>query len=289
MKSQNRENGLENTQGVEYIKNESVELFLTYCGKQMIEDEYQAEIDKRSDYILCVLINGRGSLHANNQSYKLKENSVILLLPGMKGKFEIEAFADCSCTWIGFSGVKAEECIRNLGFSQNRLIQTLKNAEHFSNYVELMQEHCEMTFAKELRRNGLLKLFFADLIEMREKYEQDVELDVPYEVETPKYIRNTISYIAENYASNIRINELADLIGVNRSYLTSSFKKATGYSPKEYLLSLRMENAKHMLEQTNLPINSIASSVGYTDQLAFSRMFKRYSGMSPRAYRENCK
>ena len=96
-------------------------------------------------------------------------------------------------------------------------------------------------------------------------------------------------YIVENYSQKIKINELADYVGVNRSYLASSFKKATGYSPQEYLLSIRMERAKSLLETTDLPVNTISNSVGYSDQLAFSRMFKRYAGVSPTTYREEHK
>ena len=96
-------------------------------------------------------------------------------------------------------------------------------------------------------------------------------------------------WVTDNYASKIKINELADYVGVNRSYLASSFKRATGYSPKEYLICLRMEKAKSLLEKTDMPVNAVANSVGYTDQLAFSRMFKEYAGISPKAFRDNKK
>ena len=86
--------------------------------------------------------------------------------------------------------------------------------------------------------------------------------------------------------SNITYNEIADYIGVNRSYLTNSFKKMIGCSPQEYLVNLRMEKAKTMLLKTDMPIHAIASEVGYTDQLAFSKIFKQHYGASPRAYRE---
>ena len=78
-------------------------------------------------------------------------------------------------------------------------------------------------------------------------------------------------------------------MGVNRSYLASSFKKATGYSPKEYLLSLRMERAKSLLEISDMTINGISNAIGYSDQLAFSRMFKKYTGISPTVYRDEHK
>ena len=76
-------------------------------------------------------------------------------------------------------------------------------------------------------------------------------------------------------------------MGVNRSYLSSTFKRLTGYSPTDYLIMVRMEKAKSLLTKTNYSIGQIAAEVGYTDQLAFSRMFKRRFGESPRKYRED--
>lgn len=292
MKNQNKELGSENMQSVEYIGNESEELFLTCCGYRMLRENYWQEIEKRSDYLLFILQNSQGSLNVNNKLYKLSGGGgaySILLLPGMKASFELEAVINSSLTWIGFSGKKAEACIEYSGFSQDELVHTLDGAGHLCGYVKNMLENQKLTFANELRCNGLLRLFFAELIKQQEKQISSVKLDISYKMELPAYIKNAISYISENYASNIKINELSDFVGVNRSYLSSSFKKATGYSPKKYLLLLRMENAKYMLEQTNLPINSVAALVGYTDQLAFSRMFKCYSGMSPKAYRESRK
>lgn len=95
-----------------------------------------------------------------------------------------------------------------------------------------------------------------------------------------------MDYIAYHYREKIKINELADYIGVNRSYLTSSFKKAIGCSPQEYLVNLRMEKAREMLRNTDMQINAIAAAVGYQDQLAFSKIFKQHFGASPKAYRE---
>lgn len=59
-----------------------------------------------------------------------------------------------------------------------------------------------------------------------------------------------------------------------------------GCSPQEYLVNLRMDKAQSLLKKTDLPINAIASAVGYQDQLAFSKIFKQNFGVSPRAFRE---
>ena len=95
-----------------------------------------------------------------------------------------------------------------------------------------------------------------------------------------------MEYISHHYQEKVKINELADYIGVNRSYLTSSFKKAVGCSPQEYLVNLRMEKAKNLLKNTDMPINAVAAAVGYQDQLAFSKIFKQNFTVSPKEYRK---
>ena len=100
------------------------------------------------------------------------------------------------------------------------------------------------------------------------------------------YVKHAMEYIKHHYNESVKIGDLADFIGVNRSYLTSSFKKTTGCSPQEFLVNLRMDKAKSLLKKTDLSINAVAGAVGYTDQLAFSKVFKKHCGKSPRMYRE---
>ena len=99
-------------------------------------------------------------------------------------------------------------------------------------------------------------------------------------------MKEAVRYIDLHYNQKIRIQELADQVGVNRSYLTSSFQKALGCSPRDYLVRVKMEKAREMLVGTDMQISVVAASVGYTDPLAFSKTFKQCYGMSPRTYRK---
>lgn len=101
------------------------------------------------------------------------------------------------------------------------------------------------------------------------------------------YIKAVTDYITKKYSEPIRIKEIADYLGLDRSYLCKLFKKATNYTPMEYLITFRIRKAKQLLKQTDLPIQHIAYSVGYSDPFAFSKIFKRETGMPPSLYREN--
>lgn len=100
------------------------------------------------------------------------------------------------------------------------------------------------------------------------------------------YIQTTIQFIRQKYSDPIRIQDIADYCGLNRSYLTRLFKHATGYTPQEYLAQYRINQAKQLLEENGLSIQHIAYCVGYNDSFTFSKLFKRQTGFSPSDYRD---
>lgn len=94
-------------------------------------------------------------------------------------------------------------------------------------------------------------------------------------------------YIDENYFNDIKVEQLAELLGLDRKYLRNLFIEHVGMSTKDYLMERRVERAKELLEIGDLPISSVALSVGYRDALGFSKIFKKYVGVSPSEYKEN--
>ena len=100
-----------------------------------------------------------------------------------------------------------------------------------------------------------------------------------------KYVDMAKRYRDANYFLDIRVEDLAEKIGVDRKYLRNLFTEYLGASTKDYIMSLRIERAKELLENSDTPVNSVALSVGYADALGFSKMFKKYTGLSPSEFR----
>ena len=140
-----------------------------------------------------------------------------------------------------------------------------------------------LTLANELRReSALLQIFSVMMEEYRERLPKEERYDYPYQI----YVDQALDYIQHNFKGDIKINDLASYIGIDRSYLTSIFKSVTKLSPQEYLMHYRMEQAINLLKTTEKKISDIAECVGYHDPLAFSKMFKKFTGVSPKEYRE---
>ena len=96
-------------------------------------------------------------------------------------------------------------------------------------------------------------------------------------------------FIKQNIDADITVSEVAEHIGMNPEYCTKLFKKATGYTLKEYIVQEKMEAAKVLLQTTELPITLISSHVGYGNYSNFTRSFKQVTGMTPMEYRNSLK
>jgi AraC-like DNA-binding protein len=100
------------------------------------------------------------------------------------------------------------------------------------------------------------------------------------------YIKAAAEYIRMNYSRNLRVEDIASYLGINRSYLGSIFQQYFRLPTSQYLLKFRMDKACEFMSNPELSISDIARSVGYEDALLFSRMFKKLKSVSPRAYRK---
>jgi transcriptional regulator GlxA family with amidase domain len=92
-------------------------------------------------------------------------------------------------------------------------------------------------------------------------------------------------WVAENYARPNLVAELVRRSNLPESTFSRRFKAATGYTPLAYIQTLRIEEAKQMLEATTMPVEQVAADVGYEDLAHFRRLFRRLTGMSPAGYR----
>lgn len=98
-------------------------------------------------------------------------------------------------------------------------------------------------------------------------------------------MEQSIAYIKENYMRKISLASVAEHVGLSSGYLCRIFKDETGGSINTYINNLRMNKAGELLSDKNSYIKEVAVAVGFEDQLYFSRLFKRYSGLTPSEYR----
>ena len=271
---------------LEDLKRDSVDLCLTYCGWEQCNPSYRFGPNRREAYVLHMIKKGKGILEIGNKKYELQEGDAFLIVPGQEAWYEADKDDPWCYMWFGFIGLKAGEYINGGGLSAKNPVRRIQCMDIISEYIDQILEAYHLTYANELKRNGLLMLCFSALIDDYRQNFSGFGAAMNHSYPMAVYVKYAIEYMTAHYSERIKINELADYIGVHRSYLTSSFKKSIGCSPQEFLVNLRIEKAKSLLVETDDSINAVANLVGYTDPLAFSKVFRQKCGMSPRRYRE---
>ncbi len=100
-------------------------------------------------------------------------------------------------------------------------------------------------------------------------------------------MKKVLAYIHQNYNRDLSLEDVAGAVYISPCYLSRIFKQTQGLNFIDYLTSVRLENAKHLLRTTSESIAEIAKKVGYRDPKYFSRVFKKYEGCSPGEYRKS--
>ena len=100
-------------------------------------------------------------------------------------------------------------------------------------------------------------------------------------------IRNCIQFIRQNVNTPVYPSTVADYVDRSLSYLSARFKKETGITISEFIRSAKLDEAKSLLEHTDMTVSQISNYLCFSDQSYFHREFKKYTGMTPIQYRRS--
>jgi len=100
-------------------------------------------------------------------------------------------------------------------------------------------------------------------------------------------INEAVTYIKSNYSIDLSLDNVAEHVLLNPTYLSTLFKEEMNISFSKYLIYIRLEEAKKLLKNSNLKVYEVSDLVGYPNYRYFSRLFKKIEGCTPLGYREN--
>jgi AraC-like DNA-binding protein len=202
----------------------------------------------------------------------------------------------------------------NIMYDNNRLRQYLRNLQGTAGYnaMFLLEPHYRkrhkfksrlhisrrslahveavtqrMLEEQDARRPGYDTMLLCMLLELviffSRKYSK---ADIP-QIQTLYRIGKIIGKLETSYKNNWNIAELSKLAGMSKSSLMTAFKDATGHSPVDYVIRIRLQKAAELLTQTDLPISRIAAECGFNDSNYLTRQFSKVYRMPPKQYRIN--
>ncbi|MBO5487258.1 MAG: AraC family transcriptional regulator [Eubacterium sp.] len=269
-------------QCLEHLQNNAVDIYLSTCGVQNCFPGHFYGPGQREEYIIHFICEGKGIYEVNGKTYSLSKGDFFVIPP----KTEVYYKADDACPWdylwVGFEGIKSITYLKNAGIDSEHLTGHYQNTSYILACIQQMMLARTLTYHNELKRQAALLQILAALIEVHHDTLSDEEQhEYPHRI----YLQQALDYMNTHLQENIKISSIASHIGIDRSYLANIFKSTLEISPQEYLLTLRMNRAADLLQNTDQKITVIANEVGYSDPLTFTKMFKRIKGMSPSEWR----
>ena len=224
----------------------------------------------RFDYQLIYV--KKGSLEVNESGKKCvaKAGSIILFRPHEPQIYT--ALRDCTFYWIHFSGTAAESM---LSFFENRFYEV--------GVLPEFEEFCDETISSFASNKTNYPLFCAGkLISLIALISQKIAADVEGE---DKLIGAALLDIHKNFTVWRTNEEYAEMCGLSKSHFIRIFHKSLGMPPQKYRAAVAIREARHLLKSNS--VTSTASILGYTDVFYFSRVFKKFVGISPNEFKKN--
>ncbi len=209
--------------------------------------------------LIHYVISGKGVLRKNDQIYPVRAGEAFLILPEELVSYQADEEDPWHYEWVAFDGALSDR------FAELPPV--------FPFPAGLMHEIVSTHSMPmcEYRAAALLFRMYAELFEGSSTKHH--------------YVRRVKDYIRASYMQPLRVEEIAEKLNLDRRYLSRLFKQKTGQTVQDYLISVRMEEAKRRLEQ-GYSVEESARFCGYEDRFNFSKMFKRRFGISPMYWKE---
>ena len=244
-----------------------------YCGKRIDTKNHEYGPEIRNHY-LFVLVNKGKAVMYQDKKINFGKHDLLIMLPNER--IHYKALGDWSISWLGLYGETVDKFIKNIGITpDNPIIHVSFYNELYNIMEKIYNISKDLSLSSKFSATGLIYEFFSVLIQNSNIKKDNINL-----------IKTAIRIIDYNYSTTITVEQIAKLLSLNTSYFSRIFSEQVGIPPKQYILNKRLDRAKELLIETNASIFEIANSVGYDDQLYFSRIFKRKTTLSPIEYRK---
>ena len=235
----------------------------------------------RPVYILHYILDGKGQYHVDGRTYTLGQEQGFLIEPNVMTSYEADRTQPWTYLWIGFEGSSAQKLLEQIGLSHYTPTFSARCGQQLLAIVKNMLECESIGLERELYIHAQLCQFFACLSHDLSARASSFKLE-----RQNYYVRAAVAFIQKNYANNIKVQNIADHVGISRTYLSTLFQNILQVSPNEYLANFRLTRGQEQLTITDFPVSTIAGMCGYRDPLVFSKAFKQMTGMTPTQYRK---
>lgn len=255
----------------------SCQFSLIKCAIEHCHPRKAVENSIRSYNSFHFITHGSGFIEKNGKKIRMSRGDCFLLFKDEIYQYYPDPSDPWSYIYVDFYVTNHEEVFRLCGFDEKKFYRHYGNYEKLygvmTNLLEKFKEREKCLVCCE----GYFLVLFSVLME-------DCRSNSCRPSDRKAVTDEIVIYINNNYRLNLTLGEIANAVGLSPAYVSDCMAKEIGWSPIQYLNVYRVAQACDMIKKGGMNFKDIASAVGYSDPLYFSRVFRKIKGFGPREY-----
>jgi len=246
-------------------------LKINSCGFQNLEPKFTVIREKgRVDYQIILISDGFCTAYHKGKEYRLSAGNILIYEPDERQEYRFET--NSTSLWCHFSGTAVKEVFDDCKLCGG--VYHLHPEKGISDIFSNLIQRFHLNGSEKMAVPSLLELIYSisDTLYKPEKQNDSISA--------------VLTYINANYNKQLTLKELAKISGYSTSRFSHLFAEITGTTPIKYQNAIRLKLSLEMLTSTSLSVSEIAYSLGFSDPLYFSRIFKKEYSVSPANYKK---
>lgn len=245
---------------------------------------------------IMYVVKGSCTVSTEDRSQKMKKGDFVLLDANVEHRLTVESDEPCRMLNIEFifkDGSNASQSIQYLASNSESVASLLKINQPYiflkdpddiypvlkSLILELGSSHQD----KEIMSQLLITQLLIKISRLAE------EIELPVVGTGSLHVRKAITYIQQHYDCDMKAEDIAAAVNIHIGHLHRVFKTFTGCTLLEYLTRMRLDRAKMLLANTDIPIIDISAYIGISSRQYFTYLFKKHTGITPNKFRTSSK
>ena len=261
------------------IKTDTFDIKLLSCGYDNNSTSKNFNI-QTTNYNIVALLEGSGVLVYADKKFSINPGDIFALPIGIPYATIPKDNSLFKLAYVSFDGAVCETFLKRANLTYDSPVVSTNNNTLYKKICKIYKHLAKQTFNDMIKANITLFEIFYYLFELVEENKKIIKAS-----KNP-YVLRAEDYIKDNYKINITIEDIANALFINRSYLSHLFSVDNGISIKHYLINYRLKQSLTMLEDLSLSISEIASQLCFPDFVCFYRQFKKAFNFSPSEYRK---
>lgn len=260
------------------IPNRTVEpLAVCNTGVQRCESGYSWGPGVRDHHLIHYVISGKGFYKIDGNTYTLSAGDLFLVYPDRNIFYQADVQEPWEYCWVGFHGTEAGKLLEQTSLTQKSPVLRKVSPDVYKQMMRIYDSRGALPHQTAFMTGALYQLIAALIRDHSVQAGRSAGSSVQHACE----------FIANNFSMEIGVEDIAAHVGLSRSRLYRLFMEELHLSPVQVLTQVRIRQACALLRRGDLSVKAVAASVGYENQLYFSRRFREIVGVPPSEFAES--